>query len=185
MAKKKPLRFNSATRAMMDTRNSEMSLFDLDNPDIGLFDLIDDELVRLAGSPLVIYKYMRDDNFDDVYQEDTQKVISKQGIQVEGFYDPRPVEESLAGFGLEIENDQVFTFNKSYIEYKLQRPLIAGDVIKPKFQNILYEVYEVQEESFDIYGVFHLIAAAKILRDQEQIRPASDFNSENKSDTRM
>ena len=185
MKKKKPLRFNRETRRLMDTRNSEMSMFDLDNPDIGLFDLIDDELVRLAGSKLMIYKYIRDTNFDDVYQEDTQKVISKRGIVVEGFYDPRPVEENLSGFGLEIENDQVFTFNKSYIEYKLKRPLIAGDVIKPKFQNILYEVFEVQEESFDIYGVFHLIASAKVLRDQEQIRPTKDFDRDNEADLLM
>jgi len=63
----------------------------------------------------------------------------------------------------------LFTFNKSYIEAKLGRPLISGDVIQPRFQNVYYDVYEVQQDSFAVYGVYHLVASARVLRDKPEI----------------
>ena len=86
-----------------------------------------------------------------------------------GHYDPRPIEENLSEFGIELTNDQIFTFNKTYIEKRLGGSIIPGDVVKPQFQNIYYEVYEVQEDSFEAYGVFHLVCAAKIMRDVADI----------------
>ena len=44
-----------------------------------------------------------------------------------------------------------------------------GDQIKPFFQNQKYEITEVQEDSFEIYGVYHLVCTAKILRDDEGV----------------
>jgi len=72
-------------------------------------------------------------------------------------------------FGLEIQNDQVFVFNKSYAEGLLGRCVIPGDIIEPEFQNMKYEVFEVQEDSFEAYGIYHLLAHAKLLRDTEGI----------------
>ena len=60
-------------------------------------------------------------------------------------------------------------FNKSSITQKLHRIPIAGDVIKPKFQNQKYEIFEVQEDSFQLYGVYHLVCVAKLLRDEESV----------------
>ena len=79
-------------------------------------------------------------------------------------------------FGIEMTNDQTFTFNKAYIETKLGRPLIPGDVIQPRFQNLYYDVYEVQEDSFEVYGVYHLVATARVLREKPQI--LNDIGSE-------
>ena len=75
----------------------------------------------------------------------------------------------MSEFGLELTNDQVFVFNKTYIGNKLNRDPQAGDIIKPKFQNQKYEIFEVQEDSFQIYGVFHIVCAAKLLRDEIDI----------------
>ena len=36
---------------------SELSFFDQENNDINLFNLIDDELIRIAGSELLYYKF--------------------------------------------------------------------------------------------------------------------------------
>ena len=47
-------------------KNGSMRMFDKDNPDIQLFNMIDDELIRLSGSELYIYKYEVDENFDDI-----------------------------------------------------------------------------------------------------------------------
>ena len=47
---------------------------------------------------------------------------------MEGHYDPRAFEENLTEFGLEMTNDQIFTFNKSYIESKLGRPFDSGAI---------------------------------------------------------
>jgi hypothetical protein len=146
---------------------SELNMFDPSNPDIGLFDIIDGELIALAGSEMLIFKYSSDTNFDDLYDEHRGKVMYYKPQHVFGHYDPRPIEENLAEFGIELTNDQIFTFNKTNVELALGRQAIPGDVIKPKFQNTYYEIYEVQEDSFEAYGVFHLTCSAKILRDVE------------------
>lgn len=151
-----------------ETMESGLNLFDPLNPDINMFNSIDDEAIRLSGSKMYLYKYFQSkENYDDVYMEDREKVISREPITVVGHYEPSVIEEHLSQFGIEITNDQLFTFNKSYIETLVGRALIPGDIIKPYFQNLKYEIIEVQEDSFEAYGVYHLIATAKVLRDSE------------------
>jgi hypothetical protein len=99
--------------------------------------------------------------------ESRNKPISREPILVHGHYDPVSMSENLTQFGIELENEQLFTFNKTYIERKLGRSVIPGDVIKPAFQNQRYEIFQVVEDSFESYGVYHLVCSAKILRDSE------------------
>ncbi len=169
--------------------NSNLNLPDTDdkeNPfrlfnkkaDQNLFNIIDQEQMKLAGSPLLIFKYYQAKEIDDVYGEERGKTIAIEPVRVFGHYEPRPIEENLTQFGIELTNDQQFTFNKSYIERKLGRLLVPGDVIRPEFQNLKYEVFEVQEDSFEMYGVYHILCSAKLLRDAQdvhnQITPKSD-----------
>lgn len=146
--------------------------------DQNLFNIVDQEQIKLAGSPLLVYKYFQSVDIDDVYGEERSKSIAVEPIRIWGHYEPKPIEENLTQFGIELTNDQQFTFNKSYVERKLGRPLMAGDIIKPEFQNLKYEVFEVQEDSFEMYGVYHLLCSAKLLRDaqdiHQQIVPTSD-----------
>ncbi len=148
---------------------SELSFFDPQNEDLNLFNLVDDELIRISGSELLFYKFFRSQDYDDVYLEARSKTISQQPILVHGHYEPKPMEQNLNEFGLELTNDQIFIFNKTYINQKLHRDPIAGDVIKPKFQNQKYEIFETQEDSFQIYGVYHIVCSAKLLRDESDI----------------
>jgi hypothetical protein len=149
----------------LDGEDSPLSLFDQNNADINLFNLVDDEMIRLAGSKFYFYKYYQSQDFDEVYMESREKPISRQAFTVHGFYEPTSMSEELTQFGIELTNDQLFTFNKSYIERKLGRSVIPGDVIKPYFQNQRYEIFEVVEDSFEAYGVYHLVCSAKLLRD--------------------
>lgn len=150
---------------------SELSLFDPDSPDINLFNLVDEEIIRLSGSKLLVYKYFQSDKaFDPVYMEERNKTIAKEPVILYGHYDPRVLDENLGEFGIELTNDQIFIFNKSYAERNLGRRLIPGDVIKPEFQDQKYEIFEVQEDSFEVYGVYHLNCHAKLLRDAPQIQ---------------
>ena len=146
--------------------------------DQNLFNIVDQEQMKLAGSPLLIFKYYQTKDIDDVYGEERGKTLSVEPIRIYGHYEPKPVEENLTQFGIELTNDQQFTFNKSYVEQRLGRPIVAGDVIKPEFQNLKYEVFEVQEDSFEMYGVYHLLCSAKLLRDNQDIHkqhvPVSD-----------
>tara|TARA_R110000868_G_scaffold13711_3_gene63590 strand:- start:18775 stop:19347 length:573 start_codon:yes stop_codon:yes gene_type:complete len=151
-----------------DDYESPFRLFNK-SKDQNLFNLVDSEQIKLGGSPLMVYKYFMDENVDDVYLEDRRKTIAVEPIRIYGHYDPKPIEENLTQFGTELTNDQMFTFNKSYVERRLGRPLVAGDIIKPEFQDLKYEVYEVQEDSFENYGVYHLICSAKLLRDTKEI----------------
>jgi hypothetical protein len=149
---------------------TELSLFDQTNNDINLFNLVDDEIIRLGGSELLYYKFrMGDEDYDQTYLEARSKVLDSKPMLVYGHYNPTLLEETLSEFGLEIENEQIFIFNKSYIEQKLHEEPKAGDVIKPRFQNQKYEIYEVQEDSFEIYGVYHMACSAKLLRDTEAV----------------
>jgi len=169
---KKPFSANSDSFLDVDEDiESELSLFDPSNPDINLFNLVDDELIRLGGSKLLYYKYHQvDDDFDEVYMEQRNKPISSEPMVVYGHYEPRALEENLTQFGLELQNDQVFVFNKDYIERRVGRRPHAGDIVMPKFQNQKYEIFEVQEDSFEVYGVFHLTCSAKLLRDTATIQ---------------
>ena len=158
-----------ADEGMYSRGAGELNMFDTNNPDTGLFDTVDGEMIRIAGSELLIFRYSRDENYDNLYDENSGKVLYHKPVQVYGHYDPRPVEEELNEFGIELSNDQIFTFNKTTIDQALGRPLIAGDVIRPRFQNLYYEIFEVQEDSFESYGVYHLVCAAKLLRDVENL----------------
>lgn len=137
--------------------------------DKNLFNKIDAENIKLSGSRVLLYEYIESNDIDDVYLESRQKTISPNPIILWAHYDPRPVEEALSEFGVQMQYDQTFTFNKSYVEGILGRPIRAGDVLKVEFQNAKFEVYEVQEDSFESYGVYHLLVHAKLLRDTEDI----------------
>jgi len=151
----------------IDQDDSLLNLFDDNNPDKDFFNLVDDETIRLSGSKVKIYKYYPSEEFDDVYLESRNKTISKEAITVFCHYDPKPVDQNLNQFGITVENDQIFTFNKMYVERKLGRPIIVGDLIAPLFQNIKYKVYQVSEDSFESYGVYHLLCYCNLLRDGE------------------
>lgn len=156
----------------LDDGDSELNLFDQDNPDINLFNLVDDEIIKLSGSKLLFYKYHRIEDYDDVYMEARNKPVSKEPLVVHGHYEPQALQENLTQFGIELTNDQIFIFNKSYIEYKLGRAVIPGDIIKPQFQEQKYEIFQVVEDSFESYGVYHLVCSAKLLRDSEDVQDA-------------
>jgi hypothetical protein len=154
----------------IDREDSLLNLFDQSNPDINLFNLVDDEIIRLGGSKILFYKYYASEDYDPVYMEARNKPISKEPIHVHGHYDPVSMSENLTQFGIELSNDQLFTFNKSYIESKLGRSVMPGDVVKPEFQNQRYEIFEVVEDSFESYGVYHLVCSAKLLRDSAEVQ---------------
>lgn len=152
---------------------SVLSLFDKNNPDKNMFNLIDDEIIRLSGSEILLFKNESKGDYDEVYMETKKKVVYNTPIRLYGHYDPRVIEENLTQFGVEVQNDQVFVFNKSYLERKVGRVIKPGDVLLPTFQNMKFEVYEVQEDSFESYGIYHIMAHAKLLRDNEAIRNES------------
>lgn len=154
----------------LDGDDSILSLFDQTNPDINMFNLVDDEMIRLAGSKMYFYKYYQTEDFDPVYMEARDKPVAKDPIIVHGHYDPISLSEELTQFGIELNNDQLFTFNKSYIERKLHRSVIPGDIIKPQFQNQMYEIFEVVEDGFEAYGVYHLVCSARLLRDAPDVQ---------------
>jgi Na+/H+ antiporter NhaB len=43
---------------------------------------------------------------------------------------------------------------------------------------VYYDVYEVQQDSFAVYGVYHLVASARVLRDKPEILKDSGGQSE-------
>jgi len=158
-----------------EVRNTRLSLFNKKN-DKNLFNKIDAENIKLSGSKVQVFEYVKSEDIDDVYQESRQKAIASEPITLWAHYDPRPIEENLSQFGVEMQIDQVFVFNKSYTEDTLGRTIKIGDVLRPEFQEMKFEVYEVQEDSFEAYGVYHLLVHAKLLRDTEDIYNEDRFD---------
>jgi len=155
----------------IEDSGGDLNFFDPTNPDINLFNLVDDEMIKISGSELLYYTYMQSQSeYDDVYMEERNKPLAKEPVVVYGHYEPKVLEENLSEFGIELTNDQIFIFNKSYIEQKIRTNVKPGDVIQPRFQNMKYEIFEVQEDSFEIYGVYHLVCSAKLLRDSSDVQ---------------
>ena len=155
----------------LEDSTGQLNFFDPANPDINLFNLIDDEMIKISGSEILYYSYLQGETqYDEVYMEARNKPIAKEAILVYGHYEPKVLEEALGQFGIELTNDQIFVFNKSYMEQRIRGKLKPGDVLQPKFQNQRYEIIEVQEDSFEIYGVYHLVCAAKLLRDSSDVQ---------------
>lgn len=161
--------------------DSLLNLFDQENPDINLFNLVDDEIIRLSGSKVLFYKSYHQTDFDDVYMEARNKPILADPIVVHGHYEPVSMAEELGEFGIELSNDQIFTFNKAYIERKIGRLVQPGDIVKPMFQDQRYEIFQAVEDSFEAYGVYHIVCSTKLLRDSDdiQIEDLLDTSDEN------
>jgi len=155
----------------LEDSTGQLNFFDPANPDINLFNLIDDEMIKISGSEILYYAYLQGESqYDEVYMEARNKPISKDPVLVYGHYEPKVLEENLSQFGIELTNDQIFIFNKTYMEQRIRGQLKPGDVLQPRFQNQRYEIIEVQEDSFEIYGVYHLTCAAKLLRDSADVQ---------------
>ncbi len=155
----------------VEEEGSILNLYDPNNPDIHLFNLIDDEHIKLSGARLQYFKViMQDGGYDEVYMEYDNKINELEPIIVYGTYNPNVIEVELSNFGLRPTNDQIFTFNKSYIKRRLGREPLAGDIILSDFQNIKYRIHQVQEEAFNLYGVYHYILTASVLRDSADVR---------------
>lgn len=169
---------NTPPTNIPEERDARLSLFQKKN-DKNLFNMIDSENIKLSGSKIKVYKYVKSNDVDEIYMESRQKTISPEPVVVWGHFDPRPIEENLSQFGVEIQYDQVFNFNKSYVENILGSPIEIGDVLEPEFQNVKFEVYEVQEDSFEAYGVYHLLVHAKVLRDTQDIHNEDYFDRSN------
>tara|TARA_R110000782_G_scaffold184388_2_gene274699 strand:+ start:69725 stop:70273 length:549 start_codon:yes stop_codon:yes gene_type:complete len=171
---------NSSLDPLKDSdKESILSLYNKKD-DKNLFNRIDNENIKLSGSKIKVYKFMKSNDVDDVYMESRQKTISPQAISLWAHYDPRPIEENLTQFGVEVQNDQLFIFNKTYVEQNLGREIIIGDVLEPEFQDIKYQVHEVQEDSFEAYGVYHLMVHATVLRDTQDIHNEAYFDTSDK-----
>jgi hypothetical protein len=158
-----------------EERDTRLSLYKKKN-DKNLFNLIDSENIKLSGSRVRVFEYVASNDIDDVYQESKQKTISPEPVVLWAHYEPRAIEENLTQFGVEMVSDQVFIFNKSYTENILGRSITIGDVLEPEFQEMKFEVFEVQEDSFEAYGVYHLLVHAKLLRDTQDIHNQDNFD---------
>ena len=155
----------------LEESDGRLNFFDPANPDINLFNLVDDEMIKISGSEILYYQYLQGESqYDPVYMEARNKPVSKEAVLVYGHYEPKVLEENLGQFGIELTNDQVFVFNKTYMEQRIRGHLKIGDVLQPRFQNQKYEIIEVQEDSFEIYGVYHLVCSAKLLRDSADVQ---------------
>ena len=152
-----------------DVFSDSMSIFDDFKEDRELLDSVDSEIINLAGSEISVYKYEGDGHFDDLYDEERIKILSPNPTILMCQFEPTPIEETLGEFWIELESEKTFVFNKTDVEEELGRLIRPGDVLKPAFLNAFYTVNEVQENSFESYGVYHLEVTGKFWRDLDYV----------------
>ena len=60
--------------------STPLSFYDPTNPDVNLFNLVDDEIIRISGSPLHYYKQLINETYDEVYLESSNKAVTETPI---------------------------------------------------------------------------------------------------------
>ena len=82
-----------------------------DGQDIDLLDKWDQEIIELAGSPILYYPCYIDTSYDDLYMESIDSIISQKGYKLTCQFEPvRPVQE-LGVFGIDSPDEVLFNFN--------------------------------------------------------------------------
>ena len=147
----------------------KLNLFNENNPDIQYFNKMDQEIIELGGSDMYYIKWYQSDNYDKLFEEDREKLYGPEKILLRGHYPPIPLNQEMSKFGVNFGNDQQFTFNKDYLLKKLGCEPKPGDIIQPRFQNVYFEIKEVQDQGFQVYGVYHLVLSAQLKKDVEPI----------------
>ena len=68
-----------------------LSVFEDFGADRALFNMVNNELIKLGGSEVTVYKFLSTENFDDLYDEDRIKALSPVPVGTYAHFDPVPI----------------------------------------------------------------------------------------------
>lgn len=107
--------------------------FDPENPEHNLFHAWDQEIIQMGGSPIFYYEvFIPPATIDPIYWESRSKLYSNFPVQLWGFYDPQPAENTQNQFGIDSATELVFEFNvRAVLEKVGHLPKVGSRLFTP------------------------------------------------------
>ncbi len=138
------------------------------------------EIINLSGAGVVVYLRTNNGSYDDVWDEDPAPVYYP-GINMKGFFVPKPVETSSTKWGIDAENSVDVIFSKVQVMsalslYGSNRMIRPGDVIEIPYGGALikplkYLVTNARDAGMYKFQWFYWACMCKSLHDDIAITP--------------
>ena len=86
--------------------------FDPSSIEHDLFNLLDEEIIKIGGSPIFYYEvFIQKQTIDPLYHEDRGKLWSNIPVELWAYYDPVEQQNYQTAFGLDSPDELVFELN--------------------------------------------------------------------------
>ena len=145
-----------------------MQIFDPENREQSLLNQYDEELMRIAGTPIFYFECLiQFQGIDPLYKEDRSKIWSPCEIPLVGFYDPQASQNYQDMFGIDSRDEIRIEFNlRSVLRAIGHLPKLGSRLFTPhKRENWVVRQRNMGE--FRLWGEFRLIIMAE--RFQESV----------------
>lgn len=126
----KPLGQGSSLRSDIQRVHSPLQIHDPDSRDIVLANRLAQELIHISGASVIVYPRTENESYDKVWEEDADPTY-KAGIQIKGWFAPKPTETQLRPWGVDIENQTTVVFCRDEVYQLFKKRMIReGDIIE-------------------------------------------------------
>ncbi len=117
----------------------------------------DQEQIELAGSPIILYTCYIDTNYDQLYMESVDSIISQEGYKLFAQFDPvRPMQD-LGPFGIDSLDEVFFNFNiTKWKETVGQMPKIKSLIFTVWDKSWFEIIQNDQEKSYKLWKKYRL-----------------------------
>lgn len=131
--------------------------FDPYNPNHNLFNALDQEAIRIGGSPLRYYEcFIQFQTIDELYMEDRGKVWSPMPIDFFGYYEPIEPQNPSTQFGMDGIGDVMFTTNYRAVLAAVGHMPKRGSRINTPHLNENWVIVDTRVTDFAYWGAIHL-----------------------------
>ena len=134
------------------------SQFDPNNPEFDLFNSWDQEIIQIGGTPILYYEcFIQMNTVDKLYLEDRGKLWSPVGVQLYGWYDPIPSQQSLTMFGFDSPDDEIMMqFNHEDVKAKIGHLPKIGSRLYTPHKKEHWVITRRNVEEFKLWGQLRL-----------------------------
>jgi hypothetical protein len=145
------------TPLQIQGRDSYKSYRPNDTTDIDLFNTYDQDLLEVAGAPIIYYPCYIDTNYDSLYQESIDSIITQEGYQLFSYYQPVRPLQNLNVFGIDSNDELYFNFNiAKWKEVVGNMPLVKS-LIFSVFDKTYWEIVQMDQEiPYRLWNKFRL-----------------------------
>lgn len=137
--------------------SGSLQQFDPESPEFDFFNSLDEEVIRMGGTPIYYYEvFIQSQTVDPLYLEDRGKLFSNTPVFLYGFYDPIPSQNMMTTFGIDSPDELMFEFNYKDVLSRIgHAPKIGSRLYTPhKREN--WVIIQRNVEEFKLWGELRL-----------------------------